>query len=552
MAIISISRIKHRRGISGTPGDLGVQLASAELGWAVDQQELYIGNGTIVEGAPAIGNTQILTEHSNLTALLSDYTYAGPFLGATMQTGVTAGSPIVRTNDQHDDDRVNVRSFGATGNGTTDDGPAIARAIDQHYRNQPSSSRYWTTIYFPAGTYHITERLQIPSRVRLVGDGFNSTIIRLIGTSANVVIEMERVGGNDPQDIYIFGIGFVAQNASSHVCLIANATDVTFDRCAFTGASAATTATGNHKSCVRFANTNTKSTGIKFKQCKFTGATYGINTATEEIGPESRQDVIDVTVESCVFFDLYKGIVIGFETGISPSTDPFPKSWRISSSFFDKITLEGIYCYKTTKFTSALNHFADVGNLQTATPTASNIVIGDSGGTDPTNPGSVTIADYENNYSIGDTFDRTDADNATIQRITTNCLNSYVIDPSSIRHGSFHVEPGRLIRLSNNTSGSTGITIDSALYRGAIIDYQLDRTGEQRKTGTFTIGVGSSVNAATHSFSEDFVEVDPTGVVFSSTATGGIITINHVTSDNVNDAIFSYSIRHLTCIQATP
>ena len=53
MAIVQISQIKHRRG---TNENLP-QLASAELGWSVDTQQLYIGNGTLEEGAPEIGNT---------------------------------------------------------------------------------------------------------------------------------------------------------------------------------------------------------------------------------------------------------------------------------------------------------------------------------------------------------------------------------------------------------------------------------------------------------------------------------------------------------------
>lgn len=57
MAIVQISQIKHRRG---TNENLP-QLSSAELGWSVDTQQLYIGNGTLAEGAPQIGNTRILT-----------------------------------------------------------------------------------------------------------------------------------------------------------------------------------------------------------------------------------------------------------------------------------------------------------------------------------------------------------------------------------------------------------------------------------------------------------------------------------------------------------
>lgn len=61
MAVVSISRIQQRRGrkYSGT----GLpQLASGELGWAIDSQELYIGNGSVAEGAPHVGNTRVLTE----------------------------------------------------------------------------------------------------------------------------------------------------------------------------------------------------------------------------------------------------------------------------------------------------------------------------------------------------------------------------------------------------------------------------------------------------------------------------------------------------------
>ena len=62
MAVVSISRIQQRRGKANSGTGLP-QLASGEFGWAIDTQELYIGNGSVSEGAPAIGNTRILTQH---------------------------------------------------------------------------------------------------------------------------------------------------------------------------------------------------------------------------------------------------------------------------------------------------------------------------------------------------------------------------------------------------------------------------------------------------------------------------------------------------------
>ena len=65
MAITQISQIKHRRGVSENLP----QLASAELGWSVDTRKLYIGNGTLAEGAPEVGNTEILTNISVISGI---------------------------------------------------------------------------------------------------------------------------------------------------------------------------------------------------------------------------------------------------------------------------------------------------------------------------------------------------------------------------------------------------------------------------------------------------------------------------------------------------
>ena len=62
MAIVQISMIQVRRGLEQ---DLP-QLAGGEFGWSQDTRRLYIGNGTLQEGAPVLGHTEILTEFSIL------------------------------------------------------------------------------------------------------------------------------------------------------------------------------------------------------------------------------------------------------------------------------------------------------------------------------------------------------------------------------------------------------------------------------------------------------------------------------------------------------
>ena len=54
MAIVSISRIQIRRGRKNQGSRLP-QLAGGELGWAVDTQELFIGNGAVTKVHP-VGN----------------------------------------------------------------------------------------------------------------------------------------------------------------------------------------------------------------------------------------------------------------------------------------------------------------------------------------------------------------------------------------------------------------------------------------------------------------------------------------------------------------
>ena len=108
MAVVQISRIQVRRGQknqgSGIP-----QLAGGEFGWAVDSRELYIGNGSVAEGAPAVGNTKLITQHDDLFTLANTYTYLA---GETVQTGVTPTSPIKRTLQAALDEVVSIRSFG--------------------------------------------------------------------------------------------------------------------------------------------------------------------------------------------------------------------------------------------------------------------------------------------------------------------------------------------------------------------------------------------------------------------------------------------------------
>jgi hypothetical protein len=85
MAVIQISKIQVRRGLQENLPQLG----SGEMGWSIDERRLFIGNGTLTEGAPEIGNTEILTIYSPIGAALANIGIIESNI-ATLQSQVAA------------------------------------------------------------------------------------------------------------------------------------------------------------------------------------------------------------------------------------------------------------------------------------------------------------------------------------------------------------------------------------------------------------------------------------------------------------------------------
>jgi hypothetical protein len=167
MAIVQISRIQVRRGRENS--DTGIpQLASGEIAWAIDTQQLYIGNGAVSEGAPAVGNTKILTS-SDLVGErnilnVADYTY---------KKDTTLPSRPVQDRL---DDRVNFYSFNdlrSSQNKSMADN--IQSAIDFLYS---SSIDDRAILEFSPGIYEFDTPINIPSFASIKGAGVGRTIFK--------------------------------------------------------------------------------------------------------------------------------------------------------------------------------------------------------------------------------------------------------------------------------------------------------------------------------------------------------------------------------------
>ena len=185
MAVVQISRIQIRRGRKGA-GTSIPQLASGELAWAVDTQELFIGNGSVSEGAPAVGNTKIITHNDlvNENAFLDllKYTYKAA------DTTITESS--VRLLQDRLDDRIISTNFGTVGDGTFDNSTALQNAIYQLFLNESGHAFSETThrviLELPAGTFRFTQTLLIPSFATIVGAGLDKTILLYEGTGTAI------------------------------------------------------------------------------------------------------------------------------------------------------------------------------------------------------------------------------------------------------------------------------------------------------------------------------------------------------------------------------
>jgi hypothetical protein len=187
MAVVQISRIQIRRGKINS-GTGMPQLSSGEMAWAIDSQELYIGNGAVSEGSPGVGNTKILTindltSQGNILNLIQHIYKAND---TTMTTGIDANNPVARLIQDKLDDSVNLLDFVTDADILADDYTApLQRAIDQLFLNTNTKSSANTlygkqsrvTLVLPAGVFKTIDTLYIPSFATIVGAGLDKTFI---------------------------------------------------------------------------------------------------------------------------------------------------------------------------------------------------------------------------------------------------------------------------------------------------------------------------------------------------------------------------------------
>jgi hypothetical protein len=522
MAIVQISRITQRKGLQENLP----QLAGAEFGWSIDERRLFIGNGTLQEGAPVIGNTEILTEFSDILAFQTNYTYSGQAAaGYVAQTGPTAGSPISQSLQSWLDQFATVKDFGAVGDGVTDDTAAINRALYQIYCRElnPQIRR---GLFFPAGVYIVTESIVIPPFATLYGEGADNSIIQMnSGDDSALRAYVARTGdglqqtgvniGNNgaivPQYVTIANMGFESLDPDVDVFLVEDINNCSFTGVTFTGplTTADLDTDADDTAGVRFASTaSLVCNTITFDRCVFSGTTYGIATEQQTNG---------VTVSNSKFDTLFKGIALGITSPVNGG----PTGTRIIHNLFDNIYAQGIEMGAISLNGTGHNIFYDVGNhfdgiLQPAT----------------------TIIDINgnNNVCIGDMFERGDDYVSSFPRININSQQIIATtNGKEIEVGTFKRESGFTEVVVGNTASAT--TIASSDLEAFSVNYSIIRNTAKR-TGVITVAnnlVGSIV------YTDDFNQTASTGVVLTVVNNAGTADIKYTSTAGANGT-FIYSI----------
>ena len=137
------------------------------------ENDLHIPRRAALLGTIGLGALAVATKSASATNITYETaTYLSS--GTAASAGTLARSAQVRWGDW-----INVKDYGATGNGSTDDTTAIQAAINAAaIQNTVQGAGYSARIYFPGGTYKVTTSLNIEALLAFViqGDGTATTI----------------------------------------------------------------------------------------------------------------------------------------------------------------------------------------------------------------------------------------------------------------------------------------------------------------------------------------------------------------------------------------
>lgn len=369
MAVVQISKIQLRRGKEQETGI--PQLAGGEMAWAVDTQKLYIGNGAVSEGAPAVGNTRILTETDNILDIVGSYSYKSS--DPNIQTGADANFPVTRSLQGKLDDFVSSADYGILPDGT-DQTVKIQRAIDNLFLNPATRSDTGSrvTLMFLPGTYKISGTIYIPSYARIAGAGKQKTVFSFQASSSTVFEFINdtstssvrsSIGSttyiNQPKFCSLTGFSIIVNGATSESMLTGfklNAVrDSVFEDIEMLGGYNDSTVAAGSIAIGMYAVSSVVTTQRNhFNRMSVDGFTFVVF---------AKQDIFDNTFEHNKYSTCQFGFNFGTGANLSSPGEQFgPRNNNILNNYFENIDRNAIYIVNGRGNSSRGNTFVNVGN----------------------------------------------------------------------------------------------------------------------------------------------------------------------------------------------
>lgn len=538
MPVVQISRIQHRRGKAT---DLP-QLAAGELGWSIDEQKLYIGNGTMADGAPAVGNTEVLT-NSSVTTLSSiiNHVYKG-YLGSSTNIVTGNGVNVTRTLQAKFDDVASVKDFGAVGDGSTADAVAIQRAIEELYtESDKTDSRSRRILLFPAGQYNINGSLKIPPYAHLVGEGPDKTIIYQTGGNAPVAVTEDNTRTNTthgnlfnsitasgkPTQIEVEGITFKNGEAYGGFS-IDSATKVYFNNCKFEGTYASGGADASTSKGVTVRSTNAlPCSNIIFNQCQFTKFARLVDFS---------YDVTNTRFTNCDFDIGYYGAIIGEQMdGSTAGYTNGPRDVHFSGNSWSNIGQQAIYVKPKVGSNTGVGPRNIISHANWYASTVGNNFEGAT-----TSIREVPVIQFDNDECSSDLdfFERSDLREATLNAAP------------ELQGIGRQTNPVKQITLTDNTSTATTTTLEFPALNSKhiVLNYKIVRSTNSR-VGQFVINADTSAVSFDDTYTENASDV---GVVLTavlenkdSTAGNETVTVKYTTTNSGSSATMDVEVSQL-------
>ena len=512
MSIVSISRIQHRRGIKV---DLPANLFEGELGWCIDTQELYIGNGRTTGG-----NSQVLSQHSENDRLIT-HSYRG-----SSQVKATTGLPFptVRTIGEIFDDRLSIKDYGAKGDGITDDTDAIQRAINDRWNTMNFSS-----IFFPAGTYNISNTIYIRPNVSLIGDGQNTTKIVMV-PSGNNVLSVFTTADNIGQIQY--NIGLSNAKLPDNITIKGLTLDLTQIQTTLTGIKLQRSSSVDISDLTIIGSWVTNAyttqggydlniTGISIETLGTLNLADNIRisnfTANGLISAIYCNDVARyITVDGFYINNCFTGIT--FEQNTVTGNNG-PSYARIMNGTFETLDSYGLSVMSSNPGIFSTNNVYNT--------------VGEVSGDLPIIFGPLT----NNCSSINDSF------SLTSNFITLgNPKSNIIITPQKISMPIQQVTPvGPITLLNNATNAATGISWNYLDSDVIFLNYSVQRSTSKRAGKLILLINDSSVDIADDGIDSNVSIFGDIGVTWSAIKVGSIVSLKYTTTDTGSNGNFWYT-----------